>query len=466
MQASFVGATAGDAQRQARHFKLWLDDTFKIELLHESGNSNKRDRDGNRIQNKGQGQHEYRGRQDQSVEHRGRQDRGYDSRRQDFRGQDQRFNGLELGNERQGQGKLLPSASNRGGFCYDSGISGKGLRSYYRLILYIDDRIIFILFDTGATHSIISTAFAKKLNMNPTPLIERIIISTSMKNHMLIDHEYVNCPLRFDDRIRPANLLPIHMLDFDVILGMDWLASHRDTMDCYAWTSDLGKRLHLVELRRFKKQLEEMLENGFNRPSVSPWGARTLLFSSMDILILLQAEKRHEQTATIVLEILEEEVTGINYGSIKLKAITMARTYYRCQKVRSFLGLAGYYGTRVLRIERRLVYARYCTLSIRFLWVFRIYSDDQRKERFGLCFEANLGKLIAYASRQLKPYEVNYPTHDLELAVVVFALKIWRHYLSKEAPKGTAVCCGLLLQNVEAVLNIEFSVDVDGVVWF
>ncbi|GJW07096.1 hypothetical protein Tco_1569519, partial [Tanacetum coccineum] len=67
----------------------------------------------------------------------------------------------------------------------------------------------------GATHSIISTTFAKKLNMTPTPLIERVIISTPMKNHMLIDHEYVNCPIRFDDRIRPANLLPIHMLDFD-----------------------------------------------------------------------------------------------------------------------------------------------------------------------------------------------------------------------------------------------------------
>ena len=39
---------------------------------------------------------------------------------------------------------------------------------------------------------------------------------------------------------------------------------------------------------------------------------------------------------------------------------------------------------------------------------------------------------MAYASRQLKPYEQNYPTHDLELAVVVFALKIWRHYLYGE----------------------------------
>ena len=42
------------------------------------------------------------------------------------------------------------------------------------------------------------------------------------------------------------------------------------------------------------------------------------------------------------------------------------------------------------------------------------------------------GKVVAYASRKLKPYEQNYPTHDLELAVVVFALKIWRHYLYEE----------------------------------
>ena len=41
-------------------------------------------------------------------------------------------------------------------------------------------------------------------------------------------------------------------------------------------------------------------------------------------------------------------------------------------------------------------------------------------------------KVVAYASRQLKPHEQNYPTHDLELVVVVFALKIWRHYLYGE----------------------------------
>ena len=42
------------------------------------------------------------------------------------------------------------------------------------------------------------------------------------------------------------------------------------------------------------------------------------------------------------------------------------------------------------------------------------------------------GKIVAYASRQLKVHEKNYPTHDSELAAIIFALKIWRCYLYGE----------------------------------
>jgi hypothetical protein len=45
------------------------------------------------------------------------------------------------------------------------------------------------------------------------------------------------------------------------------------------------------------------------------------------------------------------------------------------------------------------------------------------------CVLMQEGRVIAYASRALRPHELNYPTHDLELAAVVRALKIWRHYL-------------------------------------
>ncbi|WVZ52213.1 hypothetical protein U9M48_003295 [Paspalum notatum var. saurae] len=59
---------------------------------------------------------------------------------------------------------------------------------------------------------------------------------------------------------------------------------------------------------------------------------------------------------------------------------------------------------------------------------FTVYCDAS-KEGLG-CVLMQEGKVIAYASRQLRKHEVNYPTHDLELAsTVVHALKIWRHYL-------------------------------------
>ena len=41
-------------------------------------------------------------------------------------------------------------------------------------------------------------------------------------------------------------------------------------------------------------------------------------------------------------------------------------------------------------------------------------------------------RIVAYDSRQLKNHEENYPTHDMELAAIVFALKIWRHHLYGE----------------------------------
>ena len=59
-----------------------------------------------------------------------------------------------------------------------------------------------------------------------------------------------------------------------------------------------------------------------------------------------------------------------------------------------------------------------------------VYSDAFRN---GLgCVLMQQGKVVAYASRQLRPHELNYPTHDLELATIIFYLKIWRHYLYGE----------------------------------
>jgi hypothetical protein len=126
------------------------------------------------------------------------------------------------------------------------------------------------------------------------------------------------------------------------------------------------------------------------------------------------------------------------------------------KEIRSFLGLAGYYRrfiegfskimkplTTLLEKDREFKWTDACQdsfqelkrrLTIGLVLVmpdlqkgFDIYCDVSLQ---GLdCVLMQEGHVIAYASRQLRKHEQNYPTHDLELAVVVHALKIWRHYI-------------------------------------
>ena len=125
-------------------------------------------------------------------------------------------------------------------------------------------------------------------------------------------------------------------------------------------------------------------------------------------------------------------------------------------EIHSFLGLAGYYRrfiegfsklakpmTALLEKNAKFVWYEKCQASFDELKKrlttalvlilpdlskkFSIYCDASRQ---GLgCVLMQEGRVVAYASRQLRKHELNYPTHDLELAVVVHALKIWMHYL-------------------------------------
>ncbi|WMV46141.1 hypothetical protein MTR67_039526, partial [Solanum verrucosum] len=95
--------------------------------------------------------------------------------------------------------------------------------------------------------------------------------------------------------------------------------------------------------------------------------------------------------------------------------------------IRSFLGLAGYYMRFVegfSSISSPLTMLTQKT--VKFQWSEACEKSFQEmKKRVGLgCVLMQNDKVIAYASRQLKVHEKNYPTHDLELAAVVFALKI------------------------------------------
>ena len=81
------------------------------------------------------------------------------------------------------------------------------------------------------------------------------------------------------------------------------------------------------------------------------------------------------------------------------------------------------------KLKRRLTSAPILIVSDRGQG-YTVYCDASRA---GLeCVLMQSGRVVAYGSRQLKNHEQNYPTHDLELAAVVFVLNIWRHYLYGE----------------------------------
>ncbi|KAL0536821.1 hypothetical protein IC582_025783 [Cucumis melo] len=305
-------------------------------------------------------------------------------------------------------------------------------------------------------------------------------------------------------------------------------------------------RMASAELKELKVQLQELLDKGFIRPSVSPWGAPVLfvkkkdgsmrlcidymelnkvtvknkyplpriddlfdqlhgatVFSKIDLrsgyhqlrindgdvpktafrsryghyefivisfgltnapavfMDLMNRVFRKFVDTFVIVSFLGHVVSnaGVSVDPAKIEAVTSSPRPFTVSEVRSFLGLAGYYRrfmenfsriatplTQLTRKEAPFVWSKACDDSFQNLkqklvtalvlivpdgsGSFVIYSDASKK---GLgCVLMQQGKVVAYASRQLKSHEQNYPTHDLELAAVVFALKIWRHYLYGE----------------------------------
>ncbi|GJX51276.1 putative reverse transcriptase domain-containing protein [Tanacetum coccineum] len=169
-----------------------------------------------------------------------------------------------------------------------------------------------------------------------------------------------------------------------------------------------------------------------------------------DILIYSKTRERHVEHLRHVIN-----GNGIHVDPSKIEAVKDWKAPRTPTEVRSFLGLARYYHrfienfskiAKSLTIltqkcktfnwgeEQELAFQtlkdKLCNAPVLALpdgpEDFVIYCDASG---IGLgCVLMQRGKVIAYASRQLKIHEENYTTHDLELGAVVFALKIWRHY--------------------------------------
>nr|GEY53103.1 putative reverse transcriptase domain-containing protein [Tanacetum cinerariifolium] len=122
---------------------------------------------------------------------------------------------------------------------------------------------------------------------------------------------------------------------------------------------------------------------------------------------------------------------GIHVDPAKVESIKDWASPKTPTEIRQFLGLAGYYQRFIegfSKIAKSMT--KLTQKGIKFNWGsedFVVYCDASHKGLGAVLMQRE--KVIAYASRQLKVHAQNYTTHDLELGSVVFALKIWRHYL-------------------------------------
>ncbi|GJU05190.1 putative reverse transcriptase domain-containing protein [Tanacetum coccineum] len=211
-----------------------------------------------------------------------------------------------------------------------------------------------------------------------------------------------------------------------------------------------------------------------------PYLDRFIIVFIDDILIYSKSKKEHEGHLKLILNLLKKEELyakfskcefwlskvqflghvidseGIHVDPTKIKAIKDWTSPKTPTEIRQFLGLAGYYQRFIKgfsKIARPMT--KLTQKSMKFEWGekaeaafqllkqklcsapilalpegsenFVVYCDASHKGLGAVLMQRE--KVIAYASRQLKVHEKNYTTHDLELGAVVFALKMWRHYL-------------------------------------
>ncbi|XP_070045775.1 uncharacterized protein [Nicotiana tomentosiformis] len=224
-------------------------------------------------------------------------------------------------------------------------------------ILTIHSHAIYALMDPGSTFSYITPFIAGKLDMRSELLPQPIEVSTPVGDSIVANHVYRDCTALINDRPTSVDLVELVMLDFDVIMGMDWLAACYANIDCRAKDIDkepatlqsvpivnefstvfpdellgippereidfvidllpdaqpisiLPYRMAPEELRELKEQLKDLLDKGFIRP-------------------------------TFLGHVITGD--GIKVDGQKIEAVITWPRPLNPTEVRSFLGLAGYY---------------------------------------------------------------------------------------------------------------------------
>ncbi|GJW78700.1 putative reverse transcriptase domain-containing protein [Tanacetum coccineum] len=330
----------------------------------------------------------------------------------------------------------------------------------------LNNRYASILFDTGADRSFVSTTFSSQIDITPSTLDHYYDVELADGRIIGLNTILRGCTLNLLNHTFNINLMPVEFGSFDAIIGMSYPFLHMLTtkrrkqvtgrsdlrmyplpeiflmyflktcrvflqLDKWRFQIDLilgaapvaraPYRLAPSERKELSEQLKELSDRGFIRPSSSPWGALNKKEHKEHLKQILELLKKEELYAKFSncefwipkVQFLGHVIDskGIHVDPAKIESIKDWASPKSPTEIRQFLGLAG---APILALpEGSEDFIAYC---------------DALKKGLGAVLMQR-EKVIAYASRQLKIHKKNYTTHDLELGAVVFALKIWRHYM-------------------------------------
>nr|GEW25844.1 putative reverse transcriptase domain-containing protein [Tanacetum cinerariifolium] len=310
-----------------------------------------------------------------------------------------------------------------------------------------------ILFDIGADRSFVSITFSALIDITPTTLENHYDVELADGKIIRVNTIVRGCTLNFMNHPFNIDLMPVPLGSFDVIIGMDWLTKYHGVIIC-------DEKIVLVPFGRemliFQGDGDNQREE-FRLNIISSAKAHEYLSKGCDVFLAHittkeakdKLEGKRLEDVPIVRDFAEDLLAKIK--SIKDWASPKSLT-----EIRQFLRLAGYYRRFIegfskiaksmtkltqknvkfdwgekeevaFQLIKQKLYSAPILALPKGLENFIVYCDASHKALDSVLMQNE--KLIAYASRQLKIHDKNYITHDLELRAVVFALKMWRHYL-------------------------------------
>ncbi|GKE30221.1 putative reverse transcriptase domain-containing protein [Tanacetum coccineum] len=298
------------------------------------------------------------------------------------------------------------------------------------------------VFDSGADYIFVSTTLIPLLDIEPSDLCFSYEIEIASGKLVEINKVIHDCKLEIKGHTFNIDLIPLGHESFDVIVEMDWLSRHKGKIACHEKVVRITLP-HGEILRVLGEKLEEKVRYLTSAKTEEP--------KLKDIFVVRNFPKSTQRTPRQRFHSTKFIAKGVHKDDIP-KTAFRTRTKEEHEK---HLGLI----LELLKKEKLYIKFSKCESWLQenkpSVWdeeqeeAFHILKDklcnapvlalpDRPEDFIVYCNASGLGlgsvlmqrgRVIAYASRQLKIHEKNYTTYYLELGAVVFALKIWRHYL-------------------------------------